>query len=193
MADGFSFRVLNTVARARRGLISTPRGDVDTPAFMPVGTQATVKGLTPRQLAETGTQIVLANAYHLMLRPGAETVHRLGGLHAFMGWDGPILTDSGGYQVFSLAHLRRIDDQAVVFRSHIDGSPVTLSPEDAVAIQRRLGADIMMQLDECPPASAAKSAVAEAVRRSAEWARRCKDVWAPQPTATATAVPPMMK
>ncbi len=182
----FSFQVTRTCGKARLGRLTTPHGEVQTPVFMPVGTAGSVKGVTPDQLRTAGVQMVLANAYHLMLRPGAATVEALGGLHRFMAWDGPLLTDSGGYQVFSLAHLRRIDDDAVTFRSHIDGSTVTLSPEDAITIQRRLGADIIMQLDECPPGGADKATVAEAVRRSADWARRCKDAWARQPTATAT-------
>ncbi|MCJ7544340.1 MAG: tRNA guanosine(34) transglycosylase Tgt [Phycisphaerae bacterium] len=182
----FSFHVTRTCGKARLGRLSTPHGEVDTPVFMPVGTAGSVKGVTPDQLRAAGVRMVLANTYHLMLRPGAATVEKLGGLHRFMAWDGPLLTDSGGYQVFSLAPLRRIDDDGVVFRSHIDGSPVRLSPEDAVTLQRQLGADILMQLDECPPGDADKPAVAQAVRRSADWARRCKEVWAPQPTAATT-------
>ncbi len=159
---------------ARRGVIRTPHGVIDTPAFMPIGTRATVKGLSPAQLAETGSQVVLANTYHLMLRPGAETVARLGGLHRFMGWDGAILTDSGGYQVFSLAELRQIDDEGVVFRSHIDGVLVRMTPESAVEIQNQLGADIIMAFDECPALPAEAGAVHEAVRRTVAWARRCR-------------------
>jgi queuine tRNA-ribosyltransferase len=181
----FAFQVTQTCGRARLGTLTTPHGVVQTPIFMPVGTVGSVKGVTPDQLRAAGVQMVLGNAYHLMLRPGAETVEKLGGLHRFMAWDGPILTDSGGYQVFSLAHLRHIDDQAVVFRSHVDGRTVTLSPEDAVDVQRRLGADVIMQLDECPPADADKSAVAQAVRRSADWARRCKEAWVHHPAAAA--------
>jgi queuine tRNA-ribosyltransferase len=182
----FSFQLAHTCGRARRGRLSTPHGQVDTPVFMPVGTAGGVKGVTPDQLRSAGVRMVLANTYHLMLRPGAATVERLGGLHRFMAWDGPLLTDSGGYQVFSLAPLRRIDEEGVTFRSHVDGSPVRLTPEDAIAIQRQLGADVIMQLDECPPGDADKGAVATAVRRSADWARRCKDAWAAQPTAAAT-------
>ena len=182
----FSFQVAQTCGKARFGRLSTPHGEVDTPVFIPVGTAGSVKGVTPDQLRAAGVRMVLANTYHLMLRPGGAVVERLGGVHRFMAWHGPILTDSGGYQVFSLAHLRRIDDQAVVFRSHIDGAVVTLSPEDAVAIQRQLGADVIMQLDECPAGDADKAAVAQAVRRSADWARRCRDAWAAQPTAAAT-------
>jgi len=185
----FAFQVTQTSGRARLGTLTTPHGAVATPVFMPVGTAGSVKGVTPDQLRAAGVQMVLANAYHLMLRPGAETVEKLGGLHRFMAWDAPVLTDSGGYQVFSLAHLRRIDDRAVVFQSHVDGRTITLSPEDAMDVQRRLGADVIMQLDECPPADADKGAVAQAVRRSADWARRCKETWARQPAAAATGHP----
>ncbi|MCD6304310.1 MAG: tRNA guanosine(34) transglycosylase Tgt, partial [Planctomycetes bacterium] len=172
-----AFECLATDGKARRGRLRTPSGIVETPAFMPVGTAGSVKGLTPRQLRAAGVEIILANTYHLILRPGAETVGRLGGLHRMMAWEAPILTDSGGYQVFSLAHMRRIDDTGVRFRSHIDGAEVFLDPERAVAAQRLLGADIIMQLDECPPAGASRRRLAEAVRRSIDWARRSKDAW----------------
>ena len=172
-----SLDLLATDGAARRGRLHTPHGDVQTPVFMPVGTAGTVKGVTPDHVAAAGAQIVLANTYHLMLRPGAETVRTLGGLHRMMAWTGPILTDSGGYQVFSLAHLRQLDDDGVTFKSHVDGSDVRLTPESAVDIQRALGADIMMQLDECPPGQAPHDHVAAAVERSAAWARRCKDRW----------------
>ncbi|MFW6133426.1 MAG: tRNA guanosine(34) transglycosylase Tgt [Planctomycetota bacterium] len=171
------FEVEATCGKARLGRLITPHGAVATPAFMPVGTAGSVKGITPDQLRTCGAQMLLGNTYHLMLRPGAETVRRLGGLHAMMGWSGPLLTDSGGYQVFSLAHLRRIDDEGVVFRSHVDGAEVALTPERAVDIQRALGADVIMQLDECPPADAPRDAVAVAVARSAAWALRCRDAW----------------
>ena len=173
----FSFDVLQTDGSARLGRLATGHGQVATPVFMPVGTVGSVKGLAPDQLRATGAQIVLANAYHLMLRPGAETVARLGGLHTMMGWDGPILTDSGGYQIFSLAHLRSIDDDGVTFQSHIDGAAVRLTPARAMEIQGLLGADIIMQLDECPPGRAPKDQVADAVRRSIEWAGQCKAAW----------------
>ena len=169
--------ILQTDGRARRGELTTPHGAVQTPLFMPVGTAGSVKGVTPDQLHALGAQMLLANTYHLMLRPGADTVARLGGLHRLMAWDGPLLTDSGGYQVFSLAHMRTLDDQGVTFQSHIDGAQVTLTPQSAVDIQRALGADIIMQLDECPPGDAAKSKVAGAVARSAVWAQRCKQRW----------------
>jgi queuine tRNA-ribosyltransferase len=142
-----------------------------------VGTQASVKGVTPEQLRAAGVEMVLANTYHLMLRPGSDTVRSLGGVHRMMAWDGPLLTDSGGYQVFSLAHLCRIDEEGVVFRSHIDGREVALSAEGAVEVQRDLGADVIMQLDECPSARASKGEVAEAVRRSAAWAARGRNTW----------------
>jgi queuine tRNA-ribosyltransferase len=160
---------------ARRGRLSTPHGTVETPAFMPVGTQATVKGLTPDQVRATGSEMVLANTYHLALRPGEAVVARLGGLHAFMGWDGPILTDSGGFQVFSLAARARIGDAGVAFRSHLDGSLLELTPERAVAIQEALGADVAMCLDHCPALPAEKEAVADAVARTIRWARRCRE------------------
>jgi queuine tRNA-ribosyltransferase len=159
---------------ARAGLLETPSGSVKTPAFMPVGTQATVKGVTPDQLHAAGARMLLANTYHLALRPGADLVAAMGGLHAFMGWDGPILTDSGGFQVFSLADRSRITDLGVTFRSHKDGSLLDLTPERATAIQEQLGADIAMCLDHCPPLPAAKELIADAVRRTVDWAGRCK-------------------
>ncbi len=141
---------------------------------MPVGTQATIKALTPAQVAESGAQIVLANTYHLMLRPGAETVAALGGLHRFAGWSGAILTDSGGFQVFSLADLRKIDDDGITFRSHVDGAMHRLTPESAISIQQKLGADIIMCLDECPPLPGEPAAIVAAVNRTIAWARRCR-------------------
>ena len=163
----------DAASAARVGKLHTPHGMIDTPAFMPVGTCATVKGLTCEQFKATGSQIVLANTYHLLVRPGPQVVRELGGVHAMMGWQGPILTDSGGYQVFSLAELRRLSDDGVTFRSHVDGSAVELTPERAIEVQEALGADIIMQLDECPPHPAERAAIAEAVDRSAKWARRC--------------------
>ncbi|MCX7423470.1 MAG: tRNA guanosine(34) transglycosylase Tgt [Planctomycetia bacterium] len=160
---------------ARRGRWHTPHGIVETPAFMPVGTQASVKGLTPEQLKRVGVQKVLANTYHLALRPGPEVVAELGGLHRFMSWDGPILTDSGGFQVFSLTSLRKIDDEKVVFKSHLDGSMLELSPERAMQIQELLGADCIMCLDECPPADAPREKIVAAVDRTTLWAKRCRD------------------
>ncbi len=159
---------------ARLGRMHTAHGAVDTPVFMPVGTRGTVKGLIPTQLRDAGTTILLANTYHLALRPGADVVARLGGLHRFMAWDGPILTDSGGFQVFSLATLNKIDDDGVTFRSHIDGEIVRLSPERAVRVQEQLGADIAMILDQCPPLPAEPSILVQAVQRTICWAERCK-------------------
>ncbi len=158
---------------ARAGAITTIHGLVPTPAFMPVGSQATVKALTPDDLKDMGTAIVLCNAYHLYLRPGDDVIEQMGGLHRFMGWDGPILTDSGGYQVFSLASLRRVDDRGVVFRSHIDGSEHSLTPEGAVRLQQRLGADIIMALDECPPYTMERKPVMRAAERTLRWAEKC--------------------
>ncbi len=170
-----TFELLATEGSARRGRLTTPHGMVETPAFMPVGTQATVKGLTPGQLEEIGAQIVLGNTYHLALRPGAELIAEQGGLHRFMGWPRPILTDSGGYQVYSLAPTRQIDDHAAVFQSHIDGARFELTPERAVEIQQQLGSDIAMCLDECPPFGTPPERLSEAVRRTVLWAKRCKE------------------
>ena len=174
MTEGFSFELLATSGKARRGVITTPHGRIDTPAFMPVGTRAAIKGVTPAQMVETGTQIILANTYHLMLRPGAETVAKLGGLQKFMAWHRPMLTDSGGFQVFSLAELRKLDDDGVEFRSHIDGALLHLSPESSIAAQNALGADIIMAFDECPPLPAEPGPLREAVRRTVAWAARSR-------------------
>ncbi|MBL8799129.1 MAG: tRNA guanosine(34) transglycosylase Tgt [Planctomycetia bacterium] len=180
------FQLTHTDGAARCGLLRTPHGDVETPVFMPVGTQATVKGLTPHMVAEAGAQIILGNTYHLTLRPGDELIAQLGGLHGFMHWSGPILTDSGGFQIYSLAQGRKIDDRAAVFRSHIDGSLLELTPEKAVAIQENLGSDIAMCLDECPPLGTGDGpegkhrrppddgSLRQAVRRTILWAERCK-------------------
>jgi queuine tRNA-ribosyltransferase len=165
----------DTSSGARAGRWVTPHGVVQTPAFMPVGTQAAVKGLTPDQLKQVGVQKILANTYHLALRPGADLVADMGGLHGFMSWDGPILTDSGGFQVFSLAKLRKLDDEMVVFRSHIDGSLFELSPEKAMRIQEQLGADCIMCLDECPPHDVPIEKMQAAVDLTTRWARRCRD------------------
>ena len=171
----FRFDLLQTDGNARHGRLHTSHGIVETPVFMAVGTQATVKGLTPQQLESIGVEILLGNTYHLTLRPGDELIAELGGLHRFMGWQRPILTDSGGYQIYSLAASRNIDDRAAVFRSHIDGALLELSPERAVTIQQNLGADIAMCLDECPPSDTAPEYWREAVRRTIHWARRCKE------------------
>lgn len=180
-ANGLAFALLGTDGRARRGRLLTAHGMVETPAFMPVGTAATVKALTPDMVAATGSAMVLANTYHLMLRPGAERVARLGGLHEFMRWPGPILTDSGGFQVMSLAALRAIDEDGVEFRSHIDGARHHLSPERAVEIQHLLDADITMVLDECTPFPAEPADVALAMRRSLRWAERCRQAFRERP------------
>jgi queuine tRNA-ribosyltransferase len=174
MSDGFQFEVSGRAGHARRGRILTPRGVIDTPAFMPVGTAASIKGLTPDQVETTGTQIILANTYHLMLRPGAEVVEQLGGLHRFMNWKRPILTDSGGYQVYSLAKLRTIDDDGVSFRSHLDGTMLRLDAESSIRIQNQLGADIIMAFDECPPLPCEPESLRIAVDRTVAWAARCK-------------------
>ncbi|MGK2906125.1 MAG: tRNA guanosine(34) transglycosylase Tgt [Desulfuromonadales bacterium] len=160
--------------QARRGTLHTRRGVIETPAFMPVGTQGTVKGMLPEQLKEIGTQIILGNTYHLYLRPGHERLARLGGLHRFMHWDRPILTDSGGFQVFSLGALRKIDEEGVRFQSHLDGSAHMLTPELSIAVQEALGSDIMMVFDECIPHPATRAYVAESTARSSRWAARCK-------------------
>jgi queuine tRNA-ribosyltransferase len=160
---------------ARCGKLRTPHGEVDTPAFMPVGTRGAVKGIAPAQLRETGSQIVLANTYHLYLRPGPEVVAELGGLHRFMGWDGPLLTDSGGFQVFSLAELVEVDDDGVSFRSHIDGAPMRLDPATAVRVQNRLGADIIMALDLCPALPCPAEELKRACERTVRWARACRE------------------
>jgi queuine tRNA-ribosyltransferase len=170
----FSFRLIATDGAARAGEVKTTHGTVRTPAFMPVGTQATVKGLHPSAVRATGTDILLGNTYHLMLRPGAERIAALGGLHTFMNWPHPILTDSGGFQVMSLSQLRKLDETGVTFRSHVDGAMVALSPERAIEIQNLLGADIVMQLDECLKLPATRAEIERAMRLSLRWAERCK-------------------
>ncbi len=174
--QGFSFELRHVDGHcpARLGWLSTPHGAVETPTFMPVGTQATVKGLTPAQVRETGSRIILGNTYHLALRPGEDVIQGLGGLHAFMGWDGPILTDSGGFQIFSLADQAQVTEQEAVFRSHIDGRQIHLSPERSVAIQEALGSDIAMVLDHVVALPAPPELVAEACDRSIRWAQRCQ-------------------
>jgi queuine tRNA-ribosyltransferase len=159
---------------ARAGMLTTPHGKVPTPAFLPVGSQGTVKTLAPDELKLSGAGMILANTYHLYLRPGVETISKVGGLHKFMAWDGPILTDSGGFQVFSLGHLRRISDEGALFRSHIDGSEYFLTPELAIEIQEQLGADIIMVLDECPPYGDDFQSIKKAMERSHLWAERCR-------------------
>ncbi len=171
--EGFDFTVTAADGNARTGVFATPHGQVETPAFMPVGTAAAVKSLTPDEVAGSGARMILANTYHLMLRPGEELIARAGGLHEFMSWDGAILTDSGGYQVFSLAERRKIDDDGVTFSSHIDGAPYRLTPERTMEIEEALGPDVAMALDECPPGGAPRPEVERAVRRTSAWARRC--------------------
>jgi queuine tRNA-ribosyltransferase len=169
---------IETFARdgeARAGVLKTPRGQVETPAFMPVGTKGTVKGLTPGDLRMVGAGLLLGNTYHLYLRPGSDLVEEAGGLHRFMGWDGPILTDSGGYQVFSLAQTRRISEEGVEFASVYDGSPHVFTPELTTRVQENLGSDVAMVLDECPPANAGREYHEDSLRRTARWARRCKE------------------
>jgi len=178
MSERFSFSVKAQDGAARTGAINTPRGIVRTPAFMPVGTGATVKAMFPEDVKASGADIILANTYHLMLRPGAERIARLGGLHQFMHWDGPILTDSGGYQVMSLAKLRRIDEGGVTFQSHVDGATVALSPERAIKVQCLLGSDIQMVLDECTPYPATREEASSSLELSLRWAKRCKDAFA---------------
>ena len=177
----FTFQIDARDGQARRGRIVTPRGEIATPAFMPVGTAGTVKAMLPENVAATGADILLGNTYHLMLRPGAQRVADLGGLHRFMNWEGPILTDSGGYQVMSLAELRRMSEEGVRFRSHIDGSKHMLSPESSMKIQRLLGADIVMAFDECTPFPAAEGIAAESMRLSMRWARRSREAFGERP------------
>ncbi|MBI2910412.1 MAG: tRNA guanosine(34) transglycosylase Tgt [Chloroflexi bacterium] len=176
----FSFELITSASGARAGLIRTPHGEIPTPAFMPVGSQGTVKTVAPDELKDLGAKIILGNTYHLYLRPGVEVIEKAGGLHRFMGWDGPILTDSGGFQVFSLGHLRRLSEDGALFRSHIDGSEHLLTPEKAIDIQHALGADIIMPLDECPPHDALPAAVRSALERTYRWAERCRKHWIPR-------------
>jgi queuine tRNA-ribosyltransferase len=178
---GFSFAVTATDGRARTGLIETPRGQVRTPAFMPVGTAATVKAMLPESVRATGADILLGNTYHLMLRPGAERVAALGGLHRFMNWDRPILTDSGGFQVMSLAGLRKLGEEGVRFKSHINGSTHHLTPERSMEIQRLLGSDIVMAFDECPALPAEEAEIARSMRLSMRWAQRSRDAFGDRP------------
>ena len=175
MTTRFSFTLAATDGRARTGRIDMMRGSIQTPAFMPVGTAATVKAMKPESVRATGADIILGNTYHLMLRPGAERVARLGGLHTFMNWDRPILTDSGGYQVMSLSDLRKLTEEGVEFRSHIDGSKHMLTPERSMEIQRLLGSDIVMAFDECPRADQPRDEIAKSMELSMRWAKRSRD------------------
>ncbi len=172
----FRFELLAQNGKLRRGRYHTPHGTFETPCFAPVGTYATLKGLTPEQVRETGSELILANSYHLHVRPGAERIERLGGLHAFMKWDGPILTDSGGYQVFSLDSLRRVDDDGVTFKSTVDGSTIRVTPESVLTFQRQLGPDIAMVLDHCPPGNASPEVQRDAHARTLRWAQRARDL-----------------
>ncbi len=181
MTERFSFDLKATDGKARSGVINTPRGEVRTPAFMPVGTAATVKAMLPESVRATGADILLGNTYHLMLRPTAERIARLGGLHKFMNWDRPILTDSGGFQVMSLAGLRKLTETGVTFKSHIDGSSHELTPERSMEIQRLLGSDIVMCFDECPALPADRYRIAESMRLSMRWADRSKEAFGDRP------------
>jgi len=181
MTERFSYTLTATDGRARTGVIDTPRGQIRTPAFMPVGTAATVKAMMPESVAATGADILLGNTYHLMLRPTAERIAALGGLHRFMNWSGPILTDSGGFQVMSLADLRKLTEEGVTFRSHIDGSKHMLSPERSMEIQRLLGSDIVMCFDECPALPADRDRIAQSMRLSMRWAERSKEAFGDRP------------
>ncbi|WP_371224495.1 tRNA guanosine(34) transglycosylase Tgt [Roseovarius sp. 2305UL8-3] len=181
MGVKFSFEKTSEDGAARAGVITTPRGEIRTPAFMPVGTAATVKAMLPESVRATGADILLGNTYHLMLRPGAERIARLGGLHRFMNWERPILTDSGGFQVMSLADLRKLTEEGVTFKSHIDGSKHMLSPESSMEIQRLLGSDIVMCFDECPALPATDEEVAKSMRLSMRWAARSKEAFGDRP------------
>ncbi len=181
MAERLGFELKATDGRARTGVIRTPRGAVRTPAFMPVGTAATVKAMMPESVRATGADILLGNTYHLMLRPGAERMARLGGLHRFMNWERPILTDSGGFQVMSLAGLRKLTEKGVTFKSHIDGSRHELTPERSMEIQRLLGSDIVMCFDECPALPADRDRIAESMRLSMRWAARSREAFGDRP------------
>src|SRR5437667_10452731 len=172
----FELLAQDSLTKARRGWLTTAHGAIDTPAFMPVGTQGTIKAVTPRELRELNAQIVLGNTYHLFVRPGLEVIKHFGGLHNFMSWGGPILTDSGGYQIFSLAKLRKIAEDGVEFQNHIDGARAFISPEIAMEIQAALGSDIAMVLDECVPYPCAYDYAAKSAELTTRWARRCKAV-----------------
>ncbi len=185
MKGPFRFEVLHrdATSEARRGRLHTPHGTVETPVFMPVGTLGTVKAVGQDDLEALGAEMVLANTYHLMLRPGEDIIRGLGGLHRFMSWPRPLLTDSGGFQVFSLAKARKISDEGVVFQSHLDGSPHLLTPERSIAIQEALGADVLMAFDECPPSTAGRQVLEEALVRTTKWLARCAAAWSRGPQA----------
>ena len=181
MAKKISYSLTAADGKARCGIISTPRGEIRTPAFMPVGTAATVKAMLPESVRSTGADILLGNTYHLMLRPTAERISELGGLHKFMNWDRPILTDSGGFQVMSLAELRKLNEEGVTFKSHIDGSRHVLSPERSMEIQKLLGSDIVMCFDECPALPATYERISESMQLSMRWAKRSRDAFGDRP------------
>ncbi len=185
MSASFGFTLLHqdTGSRARRGRLTTPHGSVETPVFMPVGTLGTVKAVGQDDLQALGADIILGNTYHLMLRPGEAVIRDLGGLHRFMAWPRALLTDSGGFQVFSLAQRRKVSEEGVVFQSHLDGSPHLLTPERSVAIQEALGADILMAFDECPPSTAERAVVEQALLRTTAWLHRCAKAWSRGPSA----------
>src|SRR5881398_4166634 len=175
MQQSFERLAIDSHSNARRGRLTTAHGEIDTPAFMPVGTQGSVKGVSPRELHELNAQIVLGNTYHLFVRPGLDVLKHFGGLHKFMNWDGPILTDSGGYQIFSLAKLRKITEQGVEFQNHIDGARAFISPEIAMEIQTLLGSDIAMALDECVPYPCQYDYAAQSAEMTTRWAKRCRE------------------
>ena len=181
MTKKFSYSLSAVNEKARCGVISTPRGEIRTPAFMPVGTAATVKAMLPESVRSTGADVLLGNTYHLMLRPTAERISELGGLHKFMNWERPILTDSGGFQVMSLAELRKLNEEGVTFKSHVDGSRHVLSPERSIEIQKMLGSDIVMCFDECPALPASYEKIAESMQLSMRWARRSRDAFGDRP------------
>jgi len=181
MTKKFSYSLSAVNDKARCGVISTPRGEIQTPAFMPVGTAATVKAMLPESVRSTGADVLLGNTYHLMLRPTAERIFELGGLHKFMNWERPILTDSGGFQVMSLAELRKLDEEGVTFKSHIDGSLHVLSPERSMEIQKMLGSDIVMCFDECPALPASYEKIADSMKLSMRWARRSREAFGDRP------------
>jgi queuine tRNA-ribosyltransferase len=181
MTTRFQFHISATDGRARTGVVSTPKGDIRTPAFMPVGTAATVKAMMPESVKATGADILLGNTYHLMLRPGAERIHNLGGLHKFMNWDRPILTDSGGFQVMSLTDLRKLTEEGVKFQSHVDGSVHNLTPEYSMEIQRLLGSDIVMSFDECTPYPATEKQAKTSMDLSMRWAQRSREAFGDRP------------
>jgi queuine tRNA-ribosyltransferase len=185
VSPSLTFELLHRDAgsHARRGRLQTPHGAVETPVFMPVGTLGTVKAVGQDDLQNLGAEIVLGNTYHLMLRPGEDVIRGLGGLHRFMAWPRALLTDSGGFQVFSLAQKRKVSDEGVVFQSHLDGSPHLLTPERSIAIQESMGADILMAFDECPPSTAERPVVERALERTTAWLRRCEAAWSRGPTA----------